>query len=172
MKNTSYGQSARKGVGPRGKPLSAGILLCPFSQRSRTTLTRYWEAKSVSPTPSHGKWPSLSVDGSTVVLPSSLRTGCCLQPTAKPGMKAGLKVLRGTKGLEIRESRTVRRKEPSLGAEFQVAAPPWSREARGGHYYWLQRPGQGRKGISRFPKGGSPACPLFDLCASCSLHLR
>lgn len=50
MKNTSYGQSARKGVGPREKPLSAGILLCPFSQRSRTTLTRSWEAKSVSPT--------------------------------------------------------------------------------------------------------------------------
>lgn len=112
MKNTSYGQSARKGVGPREKPLSAGILLCPFSQRSRTTLTRSWEAKSVSPTPSHGKWPYLSVDGSTAVLPSSLSTGCCLQPTAKPGMKAGLKVLRGTKGLEIRESRIVRRKEP------------------------------------------------------------
>uniref|UniRef100_A0A8C0M5E2 Peptidase S1 domain-containing protein n=1 Tax=Canis lupus familiaris TaxID=9615 RepID=A0A8C0M5E2_CANLF len=35
----------------------------PFSQRSRTTLTRSWEAKSVSPTPSHGKWPYLSVDG-------------------------------------------------------------------------------------------------------------
>lgn len=66
----------------------------------------------MSPTPSHGKWPYLSVDGSTAVLPSSLSTGCCLQPTAKPGMKAGLKVLRGTKGLEIRESRIVRRKEP------------------------------------------------------------
>ena len=73
--------------------------LCLLSQWPRMAAAAHrWEVRSVRPTPSLGKWPSLSVDVLTVALPSSPQTGCCLQPTAKLGMKAGLRVLRGHGG--------------------------------------------------------------------------
>ena len=78
----------KEGVGCKGKDSSLRDRLSLLSKWPRTTVTRYGGVRSVCPTPSHGRWPSSSMDASTAVLPSSHRNGCCLQPTAKLGMKA------------------------------------------------------------------------------------
>lgn len=93
----------KEGIVCKDMTLSSAILLLPLSQPPRTTVARCRKVRSVCPTPSHGKWPSSSVDALTAVLPSSLHTGCCLQPTAKPGIKAEFRGLggHGGKGLRI-----------------------------------------------------------------------
>lgn len=75
-------------VGCKGKDSSLRDRPSLLSQWPRTTVTRYGGMRSVCPTPSHGRWPSSSMDASTAGLPSSRRNGCCLQPTAKLGMNA------------------------------------------------------------------------------------
>lgn len=106
-----------KGLCPQRCPLG---LLSQWPRMAAATRGR--EVRSACPTPSRGKWPSLNVDVLTVALPSSPRTGCCPQPTAKRGMQAGLRVLGGARRAGSRDLGILGsgRKIWSLKIEVQV----------------------------------------------------
>lgn len=87
-----------EGVGCKKKDSVSDIALHPLPQGPKTTMARCWETRSVCRIPNRGKWPSSNMDALTAVLPSLLQAGCCLQPTAKPGIQAGLRALRGRGG--------------------------------------------------------------------------
>lgn len=75
----------KEGVGGKGEDSVLGALpLSPLSVAQDDSD----KVMSVRPTPRHGRWPSSSIDALTAVVPSSPRTGCSLQPTAKRAMKA------------------------------------------------------------------------------------
>lgn len=90
-----------EGVGCKKKDSVSDIPLRPLPQRPETTMARCWETRSVCPIPNRGKWPSSNTDALTAVPPSSLQTGCCLQPTATPGIQAGLRALSGHGGEDL-----------------------------------------------------------------------